>query len=134
LPNFRGFTLIEILLVIAIIAILATIVFVGTAGQRQRARMTGAVASVKSAMTPAMACISLDGEIQEPAETGGNAICSGSSEISESITWPVLPNNCFYCDMPYEGTITFRCSGSCGGIGGEDSFCDYRTSQCEIRN
>lgn len=126
--------MIEILLVIAIIAILATIVFVSLGSQRQRARVTGAVASVKSAMAPAMACISLDGEVQAPGETGGTAICLDSPEISESITWPVLSNSCFYCEMPYEGTITFRCSGSCGGISGGDSFCDYRTSQCEVRN
>ncbi|MDI6777596.1 MAG: type II secretion system protein [Patescibacteria group bacterium] len=128
-----GFTMIEILLTLAIIAILGTIVFAGASGQRQRARVTAAVASVKSAMTPAMTCVSLDGKISAPmaGSIGGGAICSGSEEFSEPpIVWPTLTNGCFYCGMS-ENTVLFRCSGSCGD--GNESFCDYQTTQCERR-
>ena len=46
--NLKGFTLVELLVVISIISILASIVIVGTNGARIRARDTRRLADVKS--------------------------------------------------------------------------------------
>lgn len=129
----KGFTLIEVLVVLAILAILATIVFVSIGNQRQRARLTGAASSVKSAMTLAAACAMFDGTVRQPSAQGGNQLCEGSSQVSASIVWPALSGNCFYCTIE-SNNITFRCSGSCGGIGGGDSYCNYDSTQCVQNN
>lgn len=128
----KGFTLVEILVVMAIIAILASIVFVSLGNQRQRARVTAAVASIKSAMTPAMTCSSLDGTVQVPVAVGGNALCLGSDETPETILWPVLSNNCVYCGLN-GSKVEFNCD-ACGSGNGGNSFCDFTTTQCEAHN
>ena len=124
--------MVEILLVLAIISILGTIVFLGIGGQRKRARVVAAVASVKSAMTLAMACDSVGGEVLSPeaGSIGGGPLCAGSEGVPEIVVWPALTNECYYCGMS-EGNVLFRCSGLCGS--GNESFCDYKTSRCEGR-
>lgn len=127
-----GFTLVEILVVLAIIAILASIVFVSLGNQRQRARVMAAVAAVKSAMTPAMTCATLGGTVAAPAAGGGNALCSGSDEIPATILWPVLSNDCHYC--PLSGNrVEFNCE-VCGSGSDGNSFCNFTTTQCEAHN
>jgi len=94
----KGFTMVEILIVMSIIAILATVLFVSLGNQRQRARVAGAVAAVKSAMPITLTCVSIDGTVQPPDVSGGNPICSGSPESPADSVWPVLSNNCHYCN------------------------------------
>ena len=122
--------MVEILLTLAIISILSTIVFAGVSSQRQRARVIAAIASVKSAMTLAMACDSVGGEVLPPeiGSIGGGSLCAGSEGIPETIIWPALTNDCYYCGMSEKGVL-FRCSGTCGS--GNESFCDYKTTRCE---
>lgn len=65
----KGFTLVELLLVIAIIAILATVLFVSLGGQRERARTTAFKENVRGLVTTFTAC----------ADGGGNTPATGTS-------------------------------------------------------
>lgn len=121
--------MVEILVVLAIIAILASIMFVSLGNQRQRARVAGALSSVKSAMPITITCQSFDGDIQSPNEMGGNPVCNGSAESPEG-SWPVLSNNCKYCGLSSdELSVRFTCADIC--VEGEDSVCNIKSGKCE---
>ncbi|MDD5749126.1 MAG: type II secretion system protein [Actinomycetota bacterium] len=128
-----GFSLIEVLLVLAVISILATVVYTAAAGQRKRAKVAAAASSVKSAMTIAVACFSLDGEVIAPSvgSIGGGIICNTGDEFSGKPVWPALVNDCFYCGKSGEN-VQFRCSGTCGT--GDESYCNFKTTQCSLRS
>ena len=61
--NKKGFTLVELLLVIAIIGILAAVLFVSLGKQRERARMTTFKENMRGLVTAATACHDAGGEI-----------------------------------------------------------------------
>lgn len=88
--NFKkAFTLIELLIVIAIIGVLAGVILVSTSSARQKASDSSMMQSVKSASTAVAACLisgtSL-GVVSGTAPTEGTAICTGSG------VWPNLPS------------------------------------------
>lgn len=133
----KGLTMVEILVVIAIIAILATVVFVSVGNQRQRSRLAGATTSVKSAMTIAGACYAMGETINAPpvdSRIGSSVqVCGGAQSVGNSSVWPDLPEKCYYCGM--SGTqVLFQCTGgSCSGVG-EKSSCDYDSTECIPKN
>jgi len=71
--NKKGFTLVELLLVIAIIGILAAVLFVSLGKQRERARMTTFKENMRGLVTAATACHDAGGTIQDAQ---GAAVCS----------------------------------------------------------
>ncbi|OQA04169.1 MAG: Type II secretion system protein G precursor [bacterium ADurb.Bin400] len=70
----KGFTIIELLIVVAIIAVLATLVITNVAGARQRANDSKVVADMSSAIRIAVLCMNEDGNVN--AYVAGNNICS----------------------------------------------------------
>lgn len=76
--NKKGFTLVELLLVIAIIGILAAVLFVSLGKQRERARMTTFKENVRGLVTAATACRDAGGEV---LAVQGSAVCDPANEI-----------------------------------------------------
>jgi len=74
MPSFnQGFTLVELLLVIAIIGILAAVLFVSLGAQRKRARVATFKENMRGLVTAATACHDAGGSIQA---VQGGAVCS----------------------------------------------------------
>jgi len=78
--NKKGFTLVELLLVIAIIGILASVLFVSLGKQRERARMTTFKENMRGLVTAATACHDAGGTVQATQES---AVCSPSNSIGD---------------------------------------------------
>lgn len=84
----KAFTLIELMVAIAIIGILAGVVLVSMSSYAKRARQTAALQTASSVMPAAMKC-ALEGKpfthFPKESSSGGGAICDGSS-----FQWPTL--------------------------------------------
>lgn len=81
--NKKGFTLVELLLVIAIIGILAAVLFVSLGKQRERARMTTFKENMRGLITAATACHDGGGSVLATAAgdvtaDGSNPVCVGA--------------------------------------------------------
>ncbi len=106
-PERRGFTLIEILVIVAIIAILVTAIMVSIGESRKKARISSVLTSAKSALPIIVSCndLSPTGHINFPSgtETGTMLICQ---EIAGSF-WPKLLSGYTYADS---GDYTENCN------------------------
>lgn len=86
----RGFTLIEILLVIVIIGILATVIFVAVGNQRQKARVNAALQTAGSVVAISHECYFRNETISSPV--AGSDICT---EVQAQ--WPeITADGCEY--------------------------------------
>lgn len=74
-----GFTLVELLLVIAIIGILASVLFVAMGSQRKRARLTAFKSGVRGNLPAWITCTDSGGSVKSGSADGSVAICSGGS-------------------------------------------------------
>ena len=106
--NKQGFTLVELLLVMAIIGILAGGITIGMKASRQRARVSASLKLGNSIMSEAGYCY-LNGKTIENVPVSstapGNPICTGAE------SWPVLPKQCSYGDWDATtGTLTIECN------------------------
>ncbi len=73
----QGFTLVELLLVMAIIGILAAVIFAAISPARQRARLTNFKEQMNSINTAATMCVDAGGTINTSLTPGGsNDICT----------------------------------------------------------
>ncbi len=84
--NKSAFTLIEMLLVMAMIAIIASTVIVATSGQKRRAQETRALAELSGIMQYILMCKSDGGSVMNPnGSNGGNNICNLGGSYGK---WP----------------------------------------------
>jgi len=90
----RGFTLIEILIVVAIIAILAGAILVSINNSRKKAQLNSVKSSVRSALPAIVSCKDSGGNVSFPNNPqGGNPICNIGSNL---VFWPSLTPSYHY--------------------------------------
>ena len=121
----RGFTLIEILLVVAMIAILAGAILTSISGQREKAQSSKVLAEISSRLQPMMMCWSDGGNVDSVPGDGGASICSSSSAYG---VWPTLPTGFSYGgSIPNSSSWSIIIDG-----GGARICCNSTTSQCGV--
>jgi len=124
--NKTGFTLIELMVAIAIVGILAAVVLVSMQSYGQKARASRALAQAASVI-PAM--VSCAGNGGTPAFSGN--ICSLSSDYGIWPTWPSSSYNVTNSNWTSSGSWYFRvsvesgnaicCNSAMNGCGQPDS-------------
>jgi prepilin-type N-terminal cleavage/methylation domain-containing protein len=96
-----GFTIIEVLVVIAIIGILSAVVSVSLSSYRNSGNSTRANGELNSAVASAANCWAFGGKVKQPAS--GENICSLGSTYGQ---WPMVSNYNF----SYEASPCVDCS------------------------
>lgn len=99
--NKKGFTLVELLLVIAIIGILAAVLFVMLGNQRERARITAFKQQMRGLVPGLTSCLDEGGQLLTPNDPSG-LICQGSDLHGKHTPDGKRPN----CSGPGDYTIT----------------------------
>ncbi|PIE00112.1 MAG: hypothetical protein CSA81_14075 [Acidobacteria bacterium] len=118
--NKAGFTLVELLLVIAIIGILASVIFLNMGSMRQRAKAVAALENQKGVMGIAVDCYLHNKNITPPGSgsLGGGSICEDGTT-----PWPEIDRSCQYAGGTVngwtvdcsEGRYVINCDATTGG-------------------
>jgi prepilin-type N-terminal cleavage/methylation domain-containing protein len=124
--NKKGFTLIEMLIVIAIIAILAALILVIVSQAPKNARLNNAKTALKGAMLIVVACNDANSAVNTPsgAEDGTRDICP----ITPNSHWPKLPAGYLYTGGSYN---SISCSfGISTNRDSSDLTCNCSSQTC----
>jgi hypothetical protein len=118
-----GFTVLEILLIIAIISFLMAAVFVSVSQSRRNARINSTKSVFKGALTAIVFCNAVDSVVSVPAnpETGNKQICNNIPDafwpaLSWGYTYVAGGNYTSACDFQIDtngDSANIRCK--CGG-------------------
>jgi prepilin-type N-terminal cleavage/methylation domain-containing protein len=113
--NKKGFTLVELLLVIAIIGILAAVLFVSLGKQRERARMTTFKENMRGLVTAGTACHDAGGTV---LAVQGGPVCNPVNEIGNI---PTIKDCDGSGDIP---ALTFTVSNATADTWGYSALCN----------
>lgn len=128
----KGFTLVELLTVIAIIGILSSIVLVSSSGSRDKAKRASALTTASSALPEIVTCQDDNGTISAYSGVGGAGavICVATGHTT---TWGSLGTTTGWTySIPAKtnaeiGTMVYRLRSSTGQLG---IMCDYAANTC----
>ena len=81
----RGFTLVEMLLAIAILVVLSGAILISISAQREKARATRMLSEVSAVVPAIYMCLSDGGVVSSPTASGGNGLCNLSTNYGK---WP----------------------------------------------
>ncbi len=126
--NKKGFTLVELLLVMAIIGILAGVIMVGMGSSRKKARVTSALKTADSIVAEAAECYLKNGTFSGPSDNnlGGGVICVGGSSV-----WPELAKKCDYTNISVANfTFDIVCNKSGKNPEGDVIQCSVENASC----
>lgn len=126
--NNRAFTLVELLLVMAIIGILSSAVFVSLGNQRQKAKLNAVLQTAKGVHAIAQECYFREGEVDLPnlSQNPTNEVC----QYSKTTWMPITVDECQY--SPIGGISDHFYEIDCPTFG-KKVRCGIRASEkCEI--
>jgi len=87
IKNKKGFTLVEMLLAVAVLMLLSGAILVSVSSQREKARATRMLTELSGTIQPVYMCLADGGLVNSPSGgTGGGNICSLSANYG---SWPV---------------------------------------------
>jgi len=123
--NRKGFTLVELLLVMAIIGILAGIIMIGMSSSRKRSKVTAALETANSVKSELAHCYLNNATVDNwgNASTGGGTICPGAGD------WPDLSKTkCTYGGYTSTHILTINCPDN------DDATitCNIPEGKCEV--
>ncbi|PIE00111.1 MAG: hypothetical protein CSA81_14070 [Acidobacteria bacterium] len=130
LQNKKGFTLVELLLVVAIIVVLSGIILVGVSSYRKKANRTKVLTEVGGQLQNITMCFSDDMTVNSPSGNGGN-LCGTNPNYG---SWPALPEGWSYGDSDFTSSndwfiemsgeeITICCNSKYSKCGEPDGGC-----------
>ncbi|MDD5397318.1 MAG: type II secretion system protein [Candidatus Moranbacteria bacterium] len=133
----KGFTLVELLTVIAIIGILASVVLVSMQGSVEKSKTASAITTLSSLLPELVTCADDNGIATSATPGAGNIVCCNKSgcptvQSGHSVTWPAIlaKTGYDYAGTPSGslalGTYTFTATKS----GQPTITCSYADNGC----
>lgn len=121
----RGFTIVELLIVVVVVAILATVTVVGYTGIQQRAQNSAIMGTAKQAVTAVQSYIAAEGAY--PSTQNGVYICITTVSGCHTDNNVVTENASFEAEMKKIGALPRTTAG--GGADRYGVFYHYHSSR-----
>ncbi len=138
LINKKGFTLVELMITVAIIGILASIVLVSTSTSVEKSKRASAIASASSVLPELVACQDDVGFAKSTAIVAGDPVCCtngscGTAFSGHTVTWPNVNTKAgwSYSSSAPTGTLAAGTYSYTLTKSGQTSIiCNYATNDC----
>lgn len=124
----KGFTLIELMVIVAIIALLTVVIFVSVSQGRKNSRINSAKTALKTALPAIIACKDSGGTVNVPT-TSGNDICAANVGLAGA-KWPILGYGYAYAGGAYD-SVSCNFQVSTNGDTASNLVCNCIRQVCE---